>query len=89
MAAARRSRRDLTDDVQGSGGGSDAEAAASPVEDVVAANVLEHYIRFRSKAEDASFKGWLELLELTMPKLEVRIITIPVELVLFFRPFPS
>ncbi|CAM9299205.1 unnamed protein product [Ectocarpus sp. 8 AP-2014] len=72
MAAARRSRRDVTDDVQGSGGGSGAEAAASPVEDAVAANVLEHYIRFRSKAEDASFKGWLELLELTMPKLERR-----------------
>ncbi|CAM9344751.1 unnamed protein product [Ectocarpus sp. 6 AP-2014] len=72
MAAARRSRRELTDDVQGSGGGSGAEAAASPVEDTVAANVLEHYIRFRSKAEDASFKGWLELLELTMPKLERR-----------------
>ncbi|CAM9475091.1 unnamed protein product [Ectocarpus sp. 4 AP-2014] len=72
MAAARRSRRELTDDVQGSSGGSGAEAAASPVEDAVAANVLEHYIRFRSKAEDASFKGWLELLELTMPKLERR-----------------
>ncbi|CAM9350549.1 unnamed protein product, partial [Ectocarpus sp. 12 AP-2014] len=53
-------------------GGSGAEEAASPVEDAVAANVLEHYIRFRSKAEDASFKGWLELLELTMPKLERR-----------------
>ncbi|CAN0029375.1 unnamed protein product [Ectocarpus sp. 12 AP-2014] len=72
MAAARGSRRELTDDVQGSSGGSGAEAAASPVEDAVAANVLEHYIRFRSKAEDASFKGWLELLELTMPKLQCR-----------------
>ncbi|CAM9804029.1 unnamed protein product [Ectocarpus fasciculatus] len=72
MAAARPSRRELADDVQGDGGGSGAEAAASPAEDAVAANVLEHYIRFRSKAEDASFKGWLELLELTMPKLERR-----------------
>lgn len=89
MAAALRSRGEVTGGVQGNGGGSGAEAAASRAEDAVAANVLEHYIRFRSKAEDASFKGWLELLKLTMPKLEVRIVTIPAELVLLFPTFPS
>lgn len=73
-----RSRRGATvEDVELLGGETDVsleakeENAAVKHERKVAADVLEHYIRFRCKDEMLSTKDWLELLEITLPKLKV------------------
>lgn len=42
-----------------------------PQETSVVADILELYVRFRAKEDMMPREGWLELLEVTMPKLEV------------------
>ncbi|CAN0325256.1 unnamed protein product [Pylaiella littoralis] len=43
-----------------------------PQETSVVADILELYVRFRAKEDMMPREGWLELLEVTMPKLECR-----------------
>lgn len=43
----------------------------TPRRTCVVADILELYVRFRAKEDVMPRKGWLELLEVTMPKLEV------------------
>lgn len=78
MATRRSGRGAIADDVEVLGVEDEPllevgdESAAVRHEQKVAADVLEHYIRFRCKDDTLTRKDWLELLEITLPKLKVR-----------------
>ncbi|CAM9480353.1 unnamed protein product, partial [Hapterophycus canaliculatus] len=76
MASRRSSRKAIADDVLREKHDPLLEvkedSATVQHEQKVAADVLEHYIRFRCKDEMLSTKDCLELLEITLPKLKNR-----------------